>query len=173
MNCRRVSNLLSAYLDAELTGSEMLEIRAHLDHCPACRAEHQTLRDTKRLLASLALQAPRAEFEALLRTQVRRDKHAPIRWLPLFGVVSRPRPFVAAAALSFAALLLASAHLGTPPQNETASALAPTPEYPPTYIEPQYIYASSLPSADPMPLTWSGGDHHVITAGYRSILFNR
>ena len=30
MNCGRVSNQLSAYIDRELTGTEMLQIRAHL-----------------------------------------------------------------------------------------------------------------------------------------------
>lgn len=84
MNCRRVSNRLSAYLDAEMTGEEMLAIRRHLDECPSCRAEHQSLRDTKHLLSSLALRAPASGFERHLRAEVEREasRHPLIRWMP-------------------------------------------------------------------------------------------
>lgn len=54
MNCRRINSLLSAYLDSELTGAEMLSVRDHLDRCDACREEYEALRETKRLVASLA-----------------------------------------------------------------------------------------------------------------------
>ena len=43
MNCGRVSNQLSAYLDRELTGTEMLQIRSHLTECDRCRSEHEAL----------------------------------------------------------------------------------------------------------------------------------
>jgi anti-sigma factor RsiW len=52
MHCGRVSNLLSAYIDRELAGAEMLPIRRHLDACPGCAAEHESLRRVKALLAS-------------------------------------------------------------------------------------------------------------------------
>jgi anti-sigma factor RsiW len=52
MHCGRVSNLLSAYIDRELAGAEMLPIRRHLDLCPGCAAEHEALRRVKSLLAS-------------------------------------------------------------------------------------------------------------------------
>ena len=38
MNCRCAQNLLSAYVDGELAGVEMLRLREHLGVCPACRA---------------------------------------------------------------------------------------------------------------------------------------
>ena len=47
MHCGRVSNLLSAYIDRELAGAEMLPIRHHLDVCPGCAAEHESLRRVK------------------------------------------------------------------------------------------------------------------------------
>ncbi len=51
MNCFKVSHHLSAYLDSELTGSEMLAIRSHLGICPHCRAELESLKITKRVCA--------------------------------------------------------------------------------------------------------------------------
>jgi anti-sigma factor RsiW len=60
MVCGRVSNLLSAYLDRELTGAEMLSVRRHLSHCPACRAEHDAVARVRRLLGALPAVEPRA-----------------------------------------------------------------------------------------------------------------
>lgn len=60
MNCRRVSSLVSAYIDGELTGVEMLEIRDHLGGCRSCTEQYETLRSTKQLLARLQYAQPRA-----------------------------------------------------------------------------------------------------------------
>ena len=129
MNCRRVNHLLSAYVDSELTGTEMLEIRAHLADCSACRRECEELQQTKRLLGSLALRAPRrqAEFEqALLQTvQTTRPKQpSPLGWLVPRSLLAwyggaasagvtpaRLRTATAAMAMSFAGLLLATTAL--------------------------------------------------------------
>ena len=53
MNCGRVSNQLSAYVDRELTGAEMLHIRSHLGACESCRAEHEALYRMKMMLGRL------------------------------------------------------------------------------------------------------------------------
>jgi len=60
MNCRRVSSLISAYIDGELTGIEMLEIRRHLESCRSCTLQYESLRLTKQLLSRLAYAEPRA-----------------------------------------------------------------------------------------------------------------
>src|SRR5438067_1007934 len=116
----------------------MLEIRAHLDVCPACRGEYQTLRDTKRLLAALAMQAPRTEFEALLRAEVERVSGPFGRWMPAWrlsrqvGMLARPTPLFAAAALLLAALFFATGKVDTPADMPVLAASAPTPDlYPP------------------------------------------
>ena len=127
MNCRRINGLLSAYLDSELTGAEMLEIRAHLDQCGGCLHEYETLRETKRLVASLASKAPRAELEALLLAHASRAPGGEWgafagrlgQWLvgpshtglPLY---LRPRMLSATAVLSLAGLWLASTALDGP-----------------------------------------------------------
>jgi len=166
VNCRRVSNLLSAYLDAELTGAEMLEIRAHLDRCPACQAEHQALRQTKHLLSSLALRAPRAEFESLLLSQAQHMSHPLARWVPSWlmawrdGAVSwpRPRPLAATAVLSLAGLFLATASLDTP---ASAPVRVAVPDVHQSFVRPPYMEQHLLPApytapVDTTPLTWSG-----------------
>lgn len=63
MNCRHVVNRLSAYLDGELAGDEMIEIRRHVDRCQACETELAVVRKTKLLLSRLRTAVPR---EALL-----------------------------------------------------------------------------------------------------------
>ncbi|MEN6520272.1 MAG: zf-HC2 domain-containing protein [Armatimonadota bacterium] len=60
MNCRRVSNLISAYIDGELTGVEMLEIRRHLDECQSCTLQYESLRNVKQRLSRLAYAEPLA-----------------------------------------------------------------------------------------------------------------
>jgi len=135
LNCRKVSGLLSAYLDQELTGEEMLAVRAHLGGCPLCRSEHQSLSDTKRLLASLALQTPRADLEQLLLSDAdRASRPWTSRLVPEFvrewisfqrvagadpfpeprqqpAPAGRLRPLAATALLSLAGLCLATAKL--------------------------------------------------------------
>jgi len=163
VNCRRVSNLLSAYLDAELTGSEMLEIGEHLEGCAACRTEYQTLRETKHLLAALALQGPREEFEALLRAEVARAASPAIRWLPGWllawqgGALSlpRPRPLTTAAFLSVAAVLFVTATLDTPSDKPVQSARAATPDSYLPLVDTPLVSPASLSVADRTPLTWN------------------
>lgn len=62
MNCGQVQNLLSAYLDSELPGSQMLTIRAHLSICNGCQKELSDLRCVKVTLATLKTHEPREDF---------------------------------------------------------------------------------------------------------------
>jgi predicted anti-sigma-YlaC factor YlaD len=58
MNCNSVQTRLSAYLDRELTGSELLDLRAHLAECRECRAEETELRNLKTMLGGLEAPQP-------------------------------------------------------------------------------------------------------------------
>jgi hypothetical protein len=132
LNCRRVNSLLSAYIDGELTGEEMLTVRAHLGYCPDCQMEHEALLQTKRLLTSLAMRTPRAELESLLVMEIEREARRPFRrWLPSFPIPAffyqiadawdeavantdmrvRPNTVLATVALSVVGLWMASATL--------------------------------------------------------------
>jgi len=62
MNCRRVVSLMSAYVDGELTGVEMLEIRRHISECEECAQEHDAVRLTKQAVSRLRTVAPREDF---------------------------------------------------------------------------------------------------------------
>ena len=152
MNCRRVNSLLSAYLDGELTGAEMISIREHMRGCASCCEEHEALSQTKRLVASLALKAPRAELEALLLREsvsVNQSWVSRFPWLPAWitdraegfteasGTIAavprniplRIKPLAATAVLSVAGFCLASATVDGPsrlaaPSAEVADLLA-------------------------------------------------
>jgi hypothetical protein len=115
----------------------MLAVRDHLHDCGACRDEHEALYETKRLVASLAFRAPRAELEALLMHEAERAEReaaggiAARLWAWLGGVGGpataelplylRPRPVAATALLSIAGLWLASASLDGPGDGALAS----------------------------------------------------
>jgi hypothetical protein len=62
MNCGRVSNQLSAYIDRELTGVEMLQFRRHLNECDRCRSEHEALCRMKMMLGRLRSVEPPPAF---------------------------------------------------------------------------------------------------------------
>lgn len=145
MNCRRINSLLSAYLDGELTGREMNDVRAHLAVCCSCHNEHETLYATKQMVASLAFQAPREELESLLIAQGRQHEAArtespyfvrmaawllgthPITLQTEGGMKTalpflRPRPLAATALLSLAGFWAASASLDSSTLRDTATA---------------------------------------------------
>jgi anti-sigma factor RsiW len=62
MNCGRVSNQLSAFIDRELAGIEMLQIRRHLTECDRCRSEHESLGRMKMMLGRLRSLEPPPPF---------------------------------------------------------------------------------------------------------------
>ena len=66
MNCRHVVNLISAYVDGELTGAEMLEIRRHLGECSECMEEYESLKMTKLAVARLRTVAPPRDLAACI-----------------------------------------------------------------------------------------------------------
>lgn len=58
MNCNVVRNLLSAYVDSELSGNQMLAIRSHVSLCDECRVELDQLKAVKTGLSLLAEHQP-------------------------------------------------------------------------------------------------------------------
>jgi anti-sigma factor RsiW len=63
MLCSRVQNLLSAYVDRELTGAEMQAVRRHLDGCGGCQNELAGIRSVKGLFGALPAAEPPAPFD--------------------------------------------------------------------------------------------------------------
>lgn len=58
MNCRKVQNLISAYVDCELPGVEMLAVRHHLNECTECNSEYENLLTIKRAFGGLNPRVP-------------------------------------------------------------------------------------------------------------------
>ena len=112
MNCRRVINSISAYVDGELTGAEMLEIRRHLSECPDCREEYDSIRQVKFSIAGLRTVTPRPEFVASIVSRL--DEVSIPRYqrvlTALHGFATRKlSPVAAALAVSGVALAILAA----------------------------------------------------------------
>lgn len=102
MNCKNVQQSLSAYLDQELPGSEMLRMRSHIHHCPMCQEELEVVRALKNLLASAPIVEPEEGFELRLKVRLAQEvvseKRATLK-LSTLACVS-----LAAAAMTFLVL---------------------------------------------------------------------
>jgi anti-sigma factor RsiW len=70
MNCKNAQSLLSAYIDEELTGREMLELRTHLAECAECSEELKCVEAVRRLLGGSPVPEPSADFEDRLVSSV-------------------------------------------------------------------------------------------------------
>ncbi len=70
MNCDGVRPLLSAYIDQELSGGELLRVERHLRRCHWCAAEVDALRQTVALVASLDEVELPATFHAELHQRL-------------------------------------------------------------------------------------------------------
>jgi len=53
ISCSECFDRVSQYVEVELSGAdavaEMPQVKQHLDQCPACRVEYETLRDLQQL----------------------------------------------------------------------------------------------------------------------------
>lgn len=66
MNCGRISRLISAYLDGELSGMEMFAVREHVHSCQSCSAELEGTRQMKAIMGRLRPVKPSTGLEASL-----------------------------------------------------------------------------------------------------------
>lgn len=122
MNCRKVNNLLSAYIDGELAGVEQLQIRQHLRDCCECNYEHESLLLTKRMLSSLNLVDPAPGLEEKILGTIHGDggnrpfRFDPLGWWSLLaeGERTRVRTGTLIACLSVLSLLYVSMPAGSP-----------------------------------------------------------
>lgn len=62
MNCQKVQNLISAYVDCELSGQDMLAVRHHLSKCDECNLEFESVLTIKRSLGAMRTPRPSANL---------------------------------------------------------------------------------------------------------------
>lgn len=76
MNCQKVQSLISAYLDGELTGQDMLAIRYHLSGCAECSDEYESLLSIKRAFGKLHPKRPADDLAARICSRLA-EVHVP------------------------------------------------------------------------------------------------
>jgi anti-sigma factor RsiW len=96
VNCQFSQNRLSAYLDRELTGEQMMAVRAHLETCSACQSDLDALKSVKSGLRDLPTVEPRATLAADILRMAREERRE-----------SSPVPFGLMVATSVAAAVFA------------------------------------------------------------------
>jgi len=72
LNCQKAKELLSAYMDAELSEAQRELVQAHLAECPVCRQELARLERLWQTLAALPGVAPPADLAERVLAQLPR-----------------------------------------------------------------------------------------------------
>lgn len=70
MNCKKYQKLFSKFIDEELSTSEDISVRKHLDQCERCRADVDAMRSIKRTLLSLPEIHSSPNFEVSLQDKL-------------------------------------------------------------------------------------------------------
>ncbi len=123
MNCSKVQNLLSCYIDRELPGVDMLTIQRHLDECFECRREYHTLLQVKRLLSEMPVVPPSDSLEERLVQQVLATTAPRPAWR---WMIPRPLLRPLAVAVALAALTLGAWYLGVQARSPMEQNMATT-----------------------------------------------
>ncbi len=112
MNCRKVMNLISAYIDGELTGAEMLAIRRHLSECSECTREYESLRGLKEAMSRLRTVVPRKDLAAAVVAKIEEQQFTRTHRFGTWAArltFAKLSPVTAALAVFGAALVLLTA----------------------------------------------------------------
>jgi len=89
VNCKNVQNLLSAFLDCELSGNEMIRVQRHIDTCECCRQEQEELLQLKDFLTTTPMMEPPADFEERLCSAIFTPKETETaKWVGSWSFVS-------------------------------------------------------------------------------------
>ena len=99
--------LISAYLDGELSDEEAQALRKHISSCPSCREEHASLRATKSLLACAPRRAMPPELVAEIECRLARPL-----WKQVLDHLLPPMPVLVPAGAFAASALVAVVWFG-------------------------------------------------------------
>lgn len=110
MNCRVAESLISPYLDGELTGAQMSQMRRHLSECSRCQSELEEFRALKSLLSATTDMTPDDHLHDRMMAGMERRAAKIDRKAWMAGLAA-----VTSAFALYAAMLTAS-HLNQPVQ---------------------------------------------------------
>jgi anti-sigma factor RsiW len=85
MKCRKILSRLNAYADRELAKERRHEVEDHLDHCQACRAQFERIRQVEDLLDTIAIPAVPEGLAARVMVQARSKAPFTTARKPLFA----------------------------------------------------------------------------------------
>jgi len=86
-SCQKLSELFSEYVERSLHEKVRQEVQLHLKACPPCQETIERLGRLRRNLKSLAAVKASPDFETVLRTRMRLERHRLRPWIfsmPLF-----------------------------------------------------------------------------------------
>jgi len=93
LNCHRARQLISPFLDQQLTGREMLVLQQHFSECASCEAERHSIRQVKALLRALHQPRPRPDLPGAISMRLAEAEQPVWRVLSLTVTSSwPPRP---------------------------------------------------------------------------------
>jgi len=146
MNCRKISRLLSAYQDGELSPAQAQAIASHLLECGACRSEWDGLQELVGRLQHLPPPPADAYFPARVMAALPASRAGKFRLLP-----------AAAYALVFAAIFLSGFLLQTSGGVQAPAQPLGAATYSAVLLEPQDFCLLSVQD-DTLKL-FNGSDH--------------
>src|SRR5438477_410724 len=117
MTCDRILELLSDYIDGELSSAGSLGVQSHLKRCVRCECEHQALRRTVQLVALFGRQEAPIDCREAVMARLRETPRPVARgpWASLSDLFTPRAPMVPvwARATALAGLAVASVSAGT------------------------------------------------------------
>ena len=76
MNCQHAQNLISSFIDRELSADETRELRRHLFSCPECDREHQELLRLKNYLENITQEPYNFDSVQCLRSRLLEEEYS-------------------------------------------------------------------------------------------------
>ena len=125
MNCHRARQLISPFLDQQLTGRQMLDLQTHFSACVSCEAEARSLRQLKSLLRGLHSQQPSRSLPDTILARASVAETNTLPWSEALLPLSRPqrgRRLTTALALSCLTVFAFAAPFAPAARNVTATA---------------------------------------------------
>jgi anti-sigma factor RsiW len=76
MNCQHAQNLISSFIDRELSADETRELRKHLFSCPECDREHQEILRLKNCLENIIQEPYHFDSVQCLRSRLLEEEYS-------------------------------------------------------------------------------------------------